>query len=74
MVPKSIRDRIWAHYRAGQCDDWNPSTAYCEAARDAVIAIAQREGKVPDTKVYDFFLRREKSDLDATALRLLDEG
>lgn len=58
MVPKPIRDRIWATYRRGQCDDMNPSTEYCEAARDAVIAVAKREGIVPDTAVYDFFLER----------------
>lgn len=56
MVPKPIRDRIWATYRVGQCDDKNPSDAYCIAARDAVIAVATKEGITPDTKLYDFFL------------------
>jgi len=58
MVPKLIRDRIWATYRRGQCDDMNPSKEYCLAARDAVIAVAQREGVVPDTAIYDLFLER----------------
>lgn len=57
MVPKAIRDRIWATYRHGQCDDKNPSKDYCEAARDAVIAVAQKEGRTPDTRLYDFFIR-----------------
>lgn len=57
MVPKAIRDRIWATYRVGQCDDKRPSRTYCEAARDAVIAVAKTEGIEPDTKLYDFFLR-----------------
>lgn len=57
MVPKKIRDRVWATYRVGQCDDMSPSREYCLAARDAVIAVAQREGLEPDTKLYDFFLR-----------------
>lgn len=55
-VPKAMRDRIWATYRAGQCDDMNPSDAYCEAAKAAVIAVAQKEGREPDTTLYDLFL------------------
>ena len=56
MVPKVIRERIWNAYRSGQCDDMNPSMAYCSAARDAVIAVAEKEGIVPDTMLYDMFL------------------
>ena len=56
MVPKPIRDRIWSAYRAGQCDDMNPSADYCQAARDAVVAVATKEGRVPDTTLYDLFL------------------
>lgn len=56
MVPKPIRDRIWASYRVGQCDDMNPSMEYCHAAREAVIAVAELEGKESDTKLYDLFL------------------
>jgi hypothetical protein len=57
MVPKPIRDRIWATYRADQCDDMNPSDDYCRAAKDAVVAVAKREGLEPDTRLYDHFLR-----------------
>lgn len=57
-VPKALRDRIWVTYRAGQCDDMSPSGSYCEAARAAVIAVAQKEGLEPDTALYDLFLRR----------------
>ena len=60
MVPKGIRDRIWRHYRAGQERDWTPSPEYLEAAREAVIAVANREGRTPDTDVYDLFLRATK--------------
>lgn len=56
MVPKPIRDRIWATYRSGQCDDMNPSDSYCLAARDAVIVVASKEGLTPDTRLYDAFL------------------
>lgn len=59
MVPKPIRDQIWQTYRVGQCDDKNPSQAYCVAARAAVIVVAKKEGLEPDTKLYDFFLRDE---------------
>lgn len=59
MVPKVIRDRIWVTYRHGQCDDMRPSKAYCMAARDAVIAVAEKEGIEPDTRLYDRFLERE---------------
>ena len=56
MVPKPIRDRILAHYRPGQCDDWEPSMEYLIAAREAVVAVATQEGKTPDTRLYDVFL------------------
>lgn len=59
MVPKTIRDRIWSTYRVGQCDDLNPSMDYCQAAKEAVIAVAQREGKQPDTRLYDLFMRHK---------------
>lgn len=57
MVPKPIRDRVWATYRPGQEHDKNPSVEYLHAAREAVIAVARREGREPDTSVYDAFLR-----------------
>jgi hypothetical protein len=56
MVPKPIRDRIWKTYRVGQCDDKNPSKEYCQAAKDAVIAVARKEGLTPDTRLYDLYL------------------
>lgn len=56
MVPKAIRDRIWRFYRAGQCDDMNPSDSYCQAAKDAVVAVALKEGVTPDVRLYDLFL------------------
>lgn len=55
-LPKHLRDRIWATYRAGQEDDWEPSKEYLETAKEAVIWLAQREGKTPDTQLYDHFL------------------
>lgn len=53
MLPKNLRDKIWAHYRSGQCDDWKISHEYADAARECVIFIAKKEGVEPDTSVYD---------------------
>lgn len=52
-LPKFMRTRIWLTYRDGQCDDWQITHDYANAARDAVRFIADREGKVADTSVYD---------------------
>lgn len=52
-LPKRLRDRVWAAYRNGQCDDWQISHEYANAAREAVRYIAEMEGKRPDTLVYD---------------------
>jgi hypothetical protein len=60
MVPRAMQARIWAAYRAGQCDDMNPSAEYCQAARNAVIAVAQKEGIEPDTVLYDMFETRAR--------------
>lgn len=56
MVPKPIRDRVWATYRPGQERDKDPSVPYLKAAREAVIAVAVLEGKIPDVSLYDAFL------------------
>jgi hypothetical protein len=52
-LPKNLRDAIWANYRPGQCDDWNITHGYAEAARNAVRFIANKDGVVPDVSVYD---------------------
>ena len=48
MVPKEIRDRVWATYQPGQenLDDENapiPSDAWHRAADDAINAVANKE-------------------------------
>jgi len=58
-LPKQLRDKIWKTYRKGQCDDMNPSNAYCLAAKECLKFIADKEGIVPDTRLYDMFLARE---------------
>ena len=52
-LPKQLRDRIWAAYRVGQCNDWRISHEYAEAARKAVRILAARDSLEPDTAVYD---------------------
>ena len=60
-LPKAMRDRIWATYRVGQCDDWNISHEYAEAARAAVRYIAEKEGIEADVSVYDMLDPKEES-------------
>lgn len=55
-LPKHMRNAIWAAYRDGQCDDMNPSRAYCLAAKEAVVYLARRDGVEPETRLYDMFL------------------
>lgn len=52
MVPTQTQRRIWSHYRPGQCDDWQITSAYAEAAKAAVIAVAWAEGRT-DAEVQD---------------------
>lgn len=58
MVPTPIRKAVWSTYRQGQCDDWDVSRAYCAAAKAAVVAVARKEGREPDTQLYDVFSAR----------------
>lgn len=57
MLPRRMRDAIWRTYHPGQEDDKNPSDDYCRVARECVIFVAEKEGKTPDTQLYDFYLR-----------------
>jgi len=47
MVPKLLRDRVWATYRAGQCDDMQPSKEWFAAADAAIEAVASRGTPTP---------------------------
>lgn len=50
MVPLKLRNRVWATYQDGQCDTFDPTSAYCQAAKAAVIAVAEKEGRTIDPK------------------------
>jgi len=45
-LPKTLRDRIWATYRAGQEITKTPSEAYIEAAKAVQKWIADNGGSV----------------------------
>jgi hypothetical protein len=45
MVPKTLRDRVWATYRPGQEVDKLPSEEYRMASFEAVEAVARLEGR-----------------------------
>lgn len=44
MVPKPLKDRVWATYRPGQEVTKDPSREYVKAALAAVNAVADKEG------------------------------
>jgi hypothetical protein len=44
MVPKPLRDAVWAEYRPGQEIDKQPSMAYLHVMRAAIDAVAAKEG------------------------------
>ena len=43
MVPKAIRDAVWAEYRPGQEVRKDPSGAYLQVARQAIDAVSIAE-------------------------------
>lgn len=55
MLPRRICQRVYQHYRPGQCDDWQITHEYAEAAREAVRFVADLEGVDPSKalRVYD---------------------
>jgi len=57
-LPKNMKDKIWAAYRVGQCDDMNPSLEYCLIAKECVTYLAEKEGIIPDIFLYDFYINR----------------
>jgi len=60
MVPPIGRKAIWATYRPGQCDDRQPSAAYCKNAKSALLAVAEKEGREItgeeiELKLYEYY-------------------
>lgn len=43
MVPKPLRDRIWATYRPGQERDKQPSLEYLDTAMEAINVVREKE-------------------------------
>lgn len=73
MVPIKNQIAVLKTYRVGQCNDLNPSLAYCEAAREAVIEVATWEHKTPDTRLYDMLIAQQLSSRDHPTKELLVE-
>ena len=46
-VPKLIQVSVYKTYRKGQCDDMQVTPGYCQAASNAVIAVAIKEKRLP---------------------------
>ncbi len=44
-VPRALQRQVWATYRPGQEVDKRPSEEYLAAMRDAIEAVAAKEGK-----------------------------
>lgn len=44
-VPKKLQQEVWRWYRRGQEEDMNPSQEYLTAAKNAINAVAEKEGK-----------------------------
>jgi hypothetical protein len=47
MVPKPLRDRVWATYRPGQEVDKKPSLEYVDAMEAAIASVYQAERPPP---------------------------
>jgi len=43
MVPADLRTEVWREYRPGQEADKEPTAAYLEAARKAIVAVQATE-------------------------------
>jgi hypothetical protein len=43
MVPPDLRTEVWREYRPGQEADKEPTAAYLEAARKAIVAVQATE-------------------------------
>jgi hypothetical protein len=45
MIPKPLRQRVWKAYRKGQEINKDPTPEYLAAAKAAIAAVAEREGR-----------------------------
>lgn len=52
-LPARLRREVWASYRDGQCDDWQISHRYANAARAACRFFAALDDVTPDFRVWD---------------------
>lgn len=45
MTPKALRDAVWAAYMPGQEVRKDPTRNWTQAARAAIVAVAEQEGR-----------------------------
>lgn len=64
-LPQRLRNRIWATYRPGQCDDWQITAEYRDAAKAALLHVAATEKRIVDPQCAELALY----DMLAPALR-----
>jgi hypothetical protein len=58
LVPVRLRQRVYATYRPGQCDDKEPSWAWHAAADWAIASVAQQEGRLEAAEMLRTAARR----------------
>lgn len=46
MVPRDLQRKVWLHYVPGQEIKKNPTSEYLEVMREAIRAVAVKEGRV----------------------------
>lgn len=85
LVPSVIQSAVYRHYRAGQCDDMNPSEKWHVAADAAIGAVALLEGRpiraaqlkalmtVPASKLENWTLVEKLTKLTKSKSRQLQE-
>lgn len=62
-LPQHLRSQVYRAYRPGQCDDFNITPAYAQAAQASIRYVAGKEkleltGEEPELKLYDLLLQK----------------
>ncbi len=60
-LPQHLKSQVLKAYRPGQCDDYNITPAYAQAAQSSIRFLAGREkrdltGREPELALYDVLL------------------
>lgn len=74
MVPKPLRDAIWATYRSGQERDKRPSDAYLKNANEAIRAVAVKEGRAQPNTIVELAMTQPEPSYEELLDALFPEG